>query len=84
MYPQGTAKPKPHIDSLLETLWQVGGTDLLLTVGAPPLLRLNGELRSADADPLSAADTSRSRGATRPASGVMRTPSAGSPRSRSG
>ena len=38
-------------------LWDVGGTDLLLTVGAPPLLRLNGELRPADAAPLTAGDT---------------------------
>ena len=42
---------------MLQTLWDVGGTDLLLTVDAPPLLRLNGELRPIDAAPLTAYDT---------------------------
>jgi twitching motility protein PilT len=50
-------KPKPSIDVLLRTLWDVGGTDLLLTVGAPPLLRFSGELRQAHAAPLTAYDT---------------------------
>ena len=45
------------IGSLLQTLWEIGGTDLLLTVGAPPLMRLNGELRPVDAAVLSADDT---------------------------
>ena len=34
-----------RVSALLETLWNMRGTDLLLTVGAPPLLRLHGELR---------------------------------------
>ena len=38
-------------------LWDIGGTDLLLTVGAPPLLRFNGELQPADARALTALDT---------------------------
>jgi twitching motility protein PilT len=34
----------PHIYALLQALWDAGGTDLLLTVGAPPQLRVHGEL----------------------------------------
>jgi twitching motility protein PilT len=34
-----------RIDALLEALWQAGGTDLLLTAGLPPQLRVHGELR---------------------------------------
>ena len=33
-----------RIDSLLAELWQAGGTDLLLTVAAPPLIRVSGQL----------------------------------------
>jgi twitching motility protein PilT len=33
------------IDAWLEELWDLRGTDLLLTVGAPPLLRVDGEIR---------------------------------------
>ena len=35
-----------RIDGLLATLWQAGGTDLLLTVGLPPMLRVDGSLTS--------------------------------------
>jgi twitching motility protein PilT len=35
-----------RIDTLLEALWQATGTDLLLTAGLPPQLRVHGELRS--------------------------------------
>ncbi|HEU5270484.1 MAG TPA: type IV pilus twitching motility protein PilT [Jatrophihabitans sp.] len=35
-----------RIDTLLEALWQAGGTDLLLTAGLPPQLRVHGELQS--------------------------------------
>jgi len=34
----------PRVSALLAKLWEIRGTDLLLTVGAPPLLRLHGEL----------------------------------------
>ena len=34
-----------RIDALLEELWQAGGTDLLLTAGLPPQLRVHGELQ---------------------------------------
>lgn len=33
-----------RIDGLLSSLWQAGGTDLLLTVGLPPMLRVDGSL----------------------------------------
>lgn len=34
-----------HIEPLLEAVWAVRGTDLLLTPGAPPLMRVDGALR---------------------------------------
>ncbi len=34
-----------HIDQLLSAVWDAGGTDLLITAGAPPLLRVDGALR---------------------------------------
>jgi twitching motility protein PilT len=33
------------INSLLETVWTVGASDLLLTAGAPPLCRIDGEIQ---------------------------------------
>jgi twitching motility protein PilT len=33
------------IDAWLEELWDLRGTDLLLTTGAPPLVRVDGEMR---------------------------------------
>ncbi|HTT87067.1 MAG TPA: type IV pilus twitching motility protein PilT [Acidimicrobiales bacterium] len=36
-----------EIDAWLEELWEARGTDLLLTSGAPPLLRVDGEMRPA-------------------------------------
>jgi twitching motility protein PilT len=36
------------IDELLDLLWSAGGTDLIVTAGAPPLLRVHGELSPAD------------------------------------
>ena len=33
-----------RIDALLEALWRAGGTDLLLTVGQGPQVRVNGQL----------------------------------------
>src|SRR3954453_9594947 len=48
----------PRVDRLLEALWDLGATDLILTVGAPPLMRLNGELQPFNGDgPLTANDT---------------------------
>jgi twitching motility protein PilT len=46
------------IDVLVAELWQAKGSDLLLTAGAPPLLRVDGELRPAEGRaPLTAHDT---------------------------
>jgi twitching motility protein PilT len=36
------------IDAYLSQLWERGGTDLLLTVGVPPLLRIDGSMRPAE------------------------------------
>ena len=33
------------VDHLLDALWQAKGSDLLLTVGLPPMLRVDGELK---------------------------------------
>ncbi|HUR18567.1 MAG TPA: type IV pilus twitching motility protein PilT [Acidimicrobiales bacterium] len=33
-----------HIEPLLSAVWDAGGTDLLLTAGSPPLMRVNGAL----------------------------------------
>jgi twitching motility protein PilT len=41
------------IDEYLQELWELKGSDLLLTAGAPPLLRVDGEMRPArNATPL--------------------------------
>src|SRR3954454_13165730 len=50
---------KPSVDTLLEALWDAKGTDLLLTAGARPLIRVDGDLRPAEGhdDPLSPEDT---------------------------
>jgi twitching motility protein PilT len=47
-----------RIDSLLEVLWQSGGTDLHLTAGMPPQFRVHGELQEVpDRARLTPADT---------------------------
>jgi twitching motility protein PilT len=47
-----------RMDSLLEVLWQAGGTDLLLTAGLPPQFRVHGELREVpNRDALTGSDT---------------------------
>ena len=46
-----------RVDRLLTGLWDLGATDLILTVGAPPLMRLNGDLQPFNGDaPLTASD----------------------------
>ena len=40
-----------RIDRILLRLWEEEGTDVILTVGAPPLFRINGELIPADDTP---------------------------------
>src|SRR3954452_4277599 len=48
-----------RVDELLDALWDLGATDLILTVGAPPMMRLDGELKPFNKDaPLTNDDTS--------------------------
>ncbi|MDX6234207.1 MAG: twitching motility protein PilT [Nocardioidaceae bacterium] len=52
------AMGEAEVDALLEQLWNAGGTDVLLTAGTTPLLRVNGELcPAAGYPPLKEADT---------------------------
>jgi twitching motility protein PilT len=47
-----------RVDGLLDELWDAGGTDLLLTPGLPPQIRVHGDLRPvAGTAPLTAEDT---------------------------
>jgi twitching motility protein PilT len=47
-----------RVGRLLANLWEMGATDLILTAGAPPLMRLNGELQPFNGDqPLTAEET---------------------------
>ena len=46
-----------HIDRLLETVIRVGGSDIHLHVGRPPVLRIDGHLRSLETKVLDAEDT---------------------------
>lgn len=53
----------PELDALLAELWAAGGSDLLLTAGTAPLLRVNGRLhRAVGRDPLDGSDTERITG----------------------
>src|SRR3954452_14581087 len=48
----------PRVDRLLEALWDPGATALTLPAGAPPLMRLNGDLQPVNGDePLTNDDT---------------------------
>jgi twitching motility protein PilT len=48
----------PRIDAMLDRLWELKGTDLLLTAGMPPQLRVDGALRPVNSDTkLTPADT---------------------------
>jgi twitching motility protein PilT len=47
-----------RVDVLLEELWNAGGTDLLLTAGMPPQIRVHGELHPViGSEPLTSNDT---------------------------
>jgi len=46
-----------HIDRLLEACIKMGGSDLHLVVGRPPVLRISGRLRSLDTKTLEPEDT---------------------------
>jgi hypothetical protein len=45
--------------AMLQQVIQVGGSDLHLTPGTPPQIRVDGELRPLGSPPLTAADTER-------------------------
>ena len=46
------------VDDLLSEVWNLGGTDLLITAGMPPMLRIDGELQHVEDHPaLTAAQT---------------------------
>lgn len=48
----------PRVDALLERLWEAHGTDLQLTAGAPPMLRVDGQLQAVPGEAtLAAVDT---------------------------
>jgi twitching motility protein PilT len=47
------------VDSYLATLWDRQGTDVLIVSGAPPLMRLDGEIVPLDERPLRPEDTAR-------------------------
>lgn len=48
------------IEDLVSELWDRGGTDIHITAGAPPMLRIDGELYPVEGlDPLTADDTER-------------------------
>lgn len=49
--------PTLHIDRLLEACIKMGGSDLHITVGRPPVLRISGRLRSLDTKVLEPEDT---------------------------
>src|SRR3954453_1783652 len=50
----------PRVDRLLTALWDLGATDLIMTVGAPPLMRLNGDLQPFNGDELLTTDDTES------------------------
>ncbi|MEA3077676.1 MAG: twitching motility protein PilT [Actinomycetota bacterium] len=47
-----TTPPPRKVEALLQQLWDDKGTDLLLTAGAPPLGRIDGELLPMEGEPL--------------------------------
>ena len=47
------------IDHFISILWDSGATDLILSVGSPPLIRIDGALRPLEGPPLGPADTER-------------------------
>jgi twitching motility protein PilT len=45
-----TAVTAGRVDTLLATVWERDGTDLILTVGAPPLMRVDGDVQPLDGE----------------------------------
>ncbi|WP_328314358.1 type IV pilus twitching motility protein PilT [Streptomyces sp. NBC_00442] len=48
-----------NIDHLLDELWRRGGSDLLLTAGSAPFLRVDGALRAVEGAPLTEPEADR-------------------------
>jgi twitching motility protein PilT len=48
-----------RVDGLLDALWQARGTDLLLTAGLPPQLRVHGDLAAAPGHPVLTGEDTR-------------------------
>ncbi|MBE8525718.1 type IV pilus twitching motility protein PilT [Amycolatopsis sp. H6(2020)] len=48
-----------RVDGLLEALWQARGTDLLLTAGLPPQLRVHGDLSAVPGHPVLTGEDTR-------------------------
>jgi len=60
MAPEGAVRVIEDIEPWLEELWSTNGTDLLITAGAPPLLRVDGQIQPVKGEePLSAARAER-------------------------
>jgi twitching motility protein PilT len=55
----GSQRRTAPIQAILERLWERGGTDMLLTVDSPALLRINGELEPFDDHVLTASEADR-------------------------
>jgi twitching motility protein PilT len=58
-WPRVTPPDLSLIDDRLQELCRRGASDLLLTAGSPPLLRIDGELVALDESPLTVADTAK-------------------------
>jgi twitching motility protein PilT len=57
---EGAIRVIDDIEPWLEELWECNGTDLLITAGAPPLVRIDGQIQPVkDAEPLTAAQAER-------------------------
>jgi twitching motility protein PilT len=60
MPPDGAIRVIDDIEPWLEELWATNGTDLLLTAGAPPLVRIDGQIQPVKGEePLSPARVER-------------------------
>jgi twitching motility protein PilT len=57
--PTSVSGPARRADDLVARLWDRKGTDLLLTVGAAPQVRVDGTLHALDDEPLLTADDTR-------------------------
>ena len=45
---EGAIRIIDDIDPWLEELWATNGTDLLITAGAPPLVRIDGQIQAGE------------------------------------